>query len=63
VFFDAGGGNLSKYEQFGATLTASYEFDGATLTSITSHWTSEGSSRGDIDGGNMVTGPGFIPFP
>jgi outer membrane receptor protein involved in Fe transport len=63
VFYDAGGGNVADYQQFGATLTASYEFDGATLTSITSHWTSEGSSRGDIDGGNLVTGPGFIPFP
>jgi outer membrane receptor protein involved in Fe transport len=63
VFYDAGGGNVARYQQFGATLTASYEFDGATLTSITSHWTSEGSSRGDIDGGNLVTGPGFIPFP
>jgi len=63
VFYDAGGGNVAKYEQLGATLTASYEFDGATLTSITSRWTSKGSSRGDIDGGNLVTGPGFIPFP
>ncbi len=63
VFYDGGGGNVAQYEQVGATLTASYEFDGATLTSITSHWTSEGSSRGDIDGGNLVTGPGFIPFP
>jgi outer membrane receptor protein involved in Fe transport len=71
VFYDAGGGNVAKYEQFGATLTASFEFDGATLTSITSHWTSEGRSRGDIDGGFVVrnaqgavvrTGPGFIPF-
>lgn len=63
VFYDAGGGNEATYQQFGATLTAAYEFDGATLTSITSHWTSEGSSRGDVDGGNLVTGPGFIPFP
>jgi iron complex outermembrane receptor protein len=68
VFYDAGGGNAAKYQQFGATLTASYEFDGATLTSITSHWTSEGSSRGDIDGGFgaaflPVSGPGLIPFP
>ncbi|MBU2587178.1 MAG: TonB-dependent receptor [Alphaproteobacteria bacterium] len=68
VFFDAGGGNVAEYEQFGATVTASYEFDGATLTSITSHWTSEGSSRGDVDGGFgasflPVMGPGFIPFP
>jgi len=62
VFYDAGGGNVAEYQQFGATLTAAYEFDGATLTSITSHWTSEGSSRGDVDGGNLA-GPGFIPFP
>ena len=68
VFYDAGGGNVAQYEQFGATLTATYEFDGATLTSITSRWTSEGSSRGDIDGGFGASflpqmGPGFIPFP
>ncbi len=68
VFYDAGGGNEANYQQFGATLTAAYEFDGATLTSITSHWTSEGSSRGDVDGGFgasflPVMGPGFIPFP
>ena len=71
VFYDAGGGNQADYQQFGATLTAAYEFDGATLTSITSHWTSEGSSRGDVDGGFVIrdgagnvieTGPGFIPF-
>ncbi|MFO6445610.1 TonB-dependent receptor [Erythrobacter sp. NE805] len=63
VFYDGGGGNQAKYQQFGATLTASYEFDGATLTSITSHWTSEGNGRGDIDGGSLTRGPGFIPFP
>ncbi|MBA4052621.1 MAG: TonB-dependent receptor, partial [Erythrobacter sp.] len=63
VFYDAGGGNRAEYEQVGLTLTGAYEFDGATLTSITSYWTSEGFSRGDIDGGNLVTGPGFIPFP
>jgi iron complex outermembrane receptor protein len=68
VFYDAGGGNRADYEQVGLTLTGAYEFDGATLTSITSYWTSEGSSRGDIDGGFgasflPVMGPGFIPFP
>lgn len=63
VFYDAGGGNRADYEQVGLTLTGAYEFDGMTLTSITSYWTSEGSSRGDVDGGNLVTGPGFIPFP
>jgi outer membrane receptor protein involved in Fe transport len=71
VFYDAGGGNRAEYEQLGLTLTGAYEFDGATLTSITSYWTSEGFSRGDIDGGfverdalgNIIrTGPGVIPF-
>jgi outer membrane receptor protein involved in Fe transport len=68
VFYDAGGGNKANYQQFGATLNTSYEFDFATLTSIGSYWTSEGSSRGDVDGGFgasflPVMGPGFIPFP
>jgi outer membrane receptor protein involved in Fe transport len=70
VFYDGGGGNVAEYEQLGATLTAKYEFDGATLTSITSHWTSEGSSRGDIDGGfgsaftpDLPMGPGMIALP
>mgnify|MGYP002651875017 FL=1 len=69
VFYDAGGGNAADYEQLGLTLTGAYEFDGATLTSITSYWTSEGSSRGDVDGGFGAVflpgggGPGLIPFP
>ncbi len=63
VFYDAGGGNPAEYQQFGASLKLDYEFDAATLTSITGYWESEGFSRGDIDGGNLVTGPGFIPFP
>ncbi len=33
------------------------------LTSISGYEYTHGFSRGDIDGGNMVTGPGFIPFP
>lgn len=63
VSYDAGGGNQANYQQFGASLNMDYEFDGATLTSITGYYESEGSSRGDVDGGNLVTGPGFIPFP
>ncbi len=63
VFYDGGNGNNAVYEQLGVNLKSSYEFDGATLTTITSYWSSEGFSRGDIDGGNLVTGPGFIPFP
>lgn len=63
VFYDAGGSNLSKYEVISGSLKFEYEAEGATLTSITSYQESSGSSRGDIDGGNLVTGPGFIPFP
>jgi outer membrane receptor protein involved in Fe transport len=63
VSYDAGGGNEADYQQFGASLRLEYDFDVATLTSITGYYESEGFSRGDIDGGNLVTGPGFIPFP
>lgn len=68
VFYDAGGGNPAEYQQFGATLKLSYEYDFATVTSITSYNTSDGFSRGDIDGGFGAaflpeSGPGFIPFP
>ena len=62
VYYDAGGGNEAKYKAEIATVKAEYEADFATLTSITSWADSEGSSRGDIDGGNAVSGPGFIPF-
>ena len=62
VFYDAGGGNPADYEVWGASLRGEYDFGGATLTSITAHYESNGSSRGDIDGGNLA-GPGFIPFP
>ena len=68
VFYDAGGGNKAKYQQWGSTLNISHDFGGATLTSITSYYESQGSSRGDIDGGFgasflPIMGPGFIPFP
>lgn len=68
VFYDAGGGNPADYKAWGGSLQARYDFGGATLTSITAHYESEGSSRGDIDGGFgavflPVMGPGFIPFP
>ena len=45
-----GNGNNAAYEQLGLTLTSSYEFDFATLTMINSYWSSEGFSRGDVDG-------------
>ncbi|QZD95957.1 TonB-dependent receptor [Qipengyuania gelatinilytica] len=68
VFYDAGAGNQAKYNAEIATGKVEYEADFATFTSITSFANSEGSSRGDIDGGFGASflpfmGPGFIPFP
>ena len=68
VFYDAGAGNQAQYKADIATAKVDYEADFATFTSITSWADSEGSSRGDIDGGFgasflPIMGPGFIPFP
>lgn len=63
VFYDAGGGNVARYKSRIVSLNTDYDFGGATLTSITAWARSNGRSRGDIDGGNRITGPGFIPFP
>ena len=68
VFYDAGAGNQASYQTFGISGTMAYETDAVTLTTITSFYDSEGSSRGDIDGGFGASfappfGPGFIPFP
>jgi len=63
VYFDGGANNPQAYDGWGASAKVDYDFGAATLTSITAHESTDGSSRGDIDGGNMVTGPGFIPFP
>jgi outer membrane receptor protein involved in Fe transport len=63
VFFDGGANNPQKYNGIGTNLEVAYDFGPAILTSITGYEYTHGFSRGDIDGGNMVTGPGFIPFP
>ncbi len=68
VWYDAGGGNQAKYKASIATAKIDYDADFATITSISSWANSEGSSRGDIDGGFGASflpemGPGFIPFP
>ncbi len=63
VYYDGGGDNPQAYDGWGTSLKVEYNLAGATLTSITALETTNGYSRGDIDGGNMVTGPGFIPFP
>lgn len=63
VFFDGGGGNPQAYDGSGASLKMDYKLPSATLTSITAYQTTNGVSRGDIDGGNTTNGPGIIPFP
>lgn len=68
VFYDAGADNQAKYKTFGASGKIEWASDTVTLTSITAYYDSEGSSRGDIDGGFGAVflpemGPGFIPFP
>ena len=63
VYFDGGANNPQKYNTTGGAAEIAYDFGNMTLTSITGYEATHGFSRGDIDGGNMVTGPGFIPFP
>ncbi|GAB3280671.1 TonB-dependent receptor [Parahaliea aestuarii] len=63
VFFDDGDNNPQEYQNGGANLKLDYDIGAVTLTSITSWDEADGRSLGDIDGGNLVTGPGFIPFP
>ena len=64
VAFDGGANNPAAYNGVGGGLTLAWNvLPGVKLTSITGYETTHGYSRGDIDGGNMVSGPGFIPFP
>ncbi len=66
VFYD--GLNDQQIDSFGGMMKLNYEFDFATLTSVTGYETLDMYSRGDIDGGYGAvfappSGPGFIPFP
>jgi iron complex outermembrane receptor protein len=64
VFFDGGGNNPQEANAWGSSLRLDFDFaNDMTLTSITAYETVENRSYGDIDGGNLVFGPGFIPFP
>jgi len=63
VDYDGGGDNPQEYDGWGASVRADWDLGEITLTSITAYETTNGYSRGDIDGGNLVYGPGFIPFP
>ncbi|MFC4347044.1 TonB-dependent receptor [Kordiimonas lipolytica] len=62
VYFGDDHGNPQEYDSWGASLKMVKDFNNEmTLTSITAYETTNGSSLGDIDGGNP-DGPGFIPF-
>jgi iron complex outermembrane receptor protein len=64
VQFDEGNNNPQDAEAYGGLLRIELEFEnGVEFTSITGMETVQNSSEGDIDGGNVVNGPGFIPFP
>lgn len=63
VYFDQGANNPQKYNGIGTSAEISYDFGPVVVTSISGYEYTHGFSRGDIDGGNMVSGPGFIPFP
>ena len=63
VFYDDTHNNAQNYDSWGSSLKLTYDNgDGMTVTSITAFESTEGSTLGDIDGGNPG-GPGFIPFP
>jgi outer membrane receptor protein involved in Fe transport len=62
VFYNGGGSNPQKYDGNGESIKIDYDFGGVTLTSISAYETTNGYSRGDIDGGVAGVGPGFIPF-
>ncbi|MFV0623975.1 TonB-dependent receptor [Sphingomonas sp. ac-8] len=57
VAYDEAQNNPQAYDTYGASLRSSYDFGGATLTSITAYETSSGYSRGDTDGGAAADYP------
>jgi iron complex outermembrane receptor protein len=67
VYYDGGDDNPQEYVSQGTTLNLQWDFDNASLNSITSYQAAEGSSRGDIDGGVVNIGttptpPAGVPF-
>ncbi len=62
VSFNQGGGNPQEYDGQGGSAKIDWDLGAVTLTSITAYESTDGFSRGDIDGGVAGTGPGFIPF-
>ncbi len=67
VYYDGGDDNPQSYQSHGTTLNMQWDFDNASLNSITSYQQADGFSRGDIDGGvvdfsNSVAVPPGITF-
>ena len=67
VWYDGGDNNPQEYTSQGSTLNVQWDFDNASLTSITSYQAADGFSRGDIDGGvvnifSTPTPPPGVPF-
>jgi iron complex outermembrane receptor protein len=62
VSYNQGGGNPQQYSGWGGSTNVNYDFGDMQLTSITAYESTDGFSRGDIDGGVAGVGPGFIPF-
>ena len=57
----ADGLNFQDLTLYNVGGTIEWDLGPVTLTSVTSYWDGQYSSRGDIDGG-VPAGPGFIPF-
>ena len=64
VAYDEGHNNPQAYKTYGGSAHISFDFDFATLTSITAYETTSGYSRGDTDGGAGANFPvGTPPVP
>jgi iron complex outermembrane receptor protein len=57
VAFDEANNNPQAYDTYGASVKATYDFGGVSLTSITAYETTNGYSRGDTDGGAAANFP------
>ena len=57
VAYDEAGNNPQAYKTYGGSIKATYNFDRASLTSITAYETTSGYSRGDTDGGAAANYP------
>lgn len=62
VSYDGGFGNNQELTTKGASLRVNYDFGDVTFTSISGYENVDFFGRGDIDGGSLTKGPGFIPF-